>query len=88
MSEINIKTQNLVSQIEKLQQLQLTCEKLEVSSESVEGGGCAIKALNAIDEEYFVLKEMLSLMIDNSVAFFENVHESIVEADELAAKNM
>lgn len=78
----------LDDKIRKLSDLRAECEALDVTAKTLVGGGSSIYLLNGIDEEYTQLKAAVLTLLDNSVGFFKNVRNSMVEVDNEAARQL
>lgn len=88
MSQINVNLSSLEEKIEKLRTLSNTCEAIDASSKALSGSGLSIDALSLIDQQYPLLKKSISTLLLNSISFFENVKNSVVEADAEASSNI
>lgn len=85
MEEINFKVDNLDSAIEELKKLKSNCQNIEIITESVSGSGKPIDILIEIESKYKEIQMSMELLIDNSIAFFENTKTSMVKADKKSA---
>lgn len=90
MSEIKINTAKLEKYISSLkrQKSYLESEKSNYSQVSVSGGGQSVEKLAEVDKYFSTIRSSMLTMISNSVTFFTNVENSMVEADEEAASKM
>lgn len=88
MATINANISALEKAIEKLATLKTECEAISVEANEKEGSGMSIEVIHAVDKEYASIKTTIILLLDNSIAFFNNVKTSLVNADDAAAKKM
>lgn len=88
MEKINVNIAALEGKIEKLMALQTECRGIEVTANTLQGSGMSIQVIHAIDDEYAQLKETMLTLLSNSIAFFQNVKSSLVEADDNAANQL
>lgn len=88
MSEINVNVDSFGTSIQSLRTLKTTCEAIDVTEMSVVGSGDCVNILNAIDKEYATVKSTFLTLLDDSIHFFENIQNSIIEADEQASVTM
>lgn len=85
MNTINVNVEILEDKIQKLENLRTQCESVVVQSKPVQGSGKSINALNNVDKEYVVVKNKIYTLLSNSIVFFNNIKQSVIEADESAA---
>lgn len=85
MEEINFQVDNLDGAIEELKKLKSNCRNIQIITESVSGSGKPIDILIEIESKYKEIQMCMELLIDNSIAFFENTKTSMVNADKNAA---
>lgn len=88
MSEINVNVDSFGTSIQSLRTLKTTCEAIDVTEISIVGSGECVNILNSIDKEYANVKSAFLTLLENSILFFENVQNSIMEADEQASATM
>ena len=88
MSEINVNVDSFGTSIQSLRTLKTTCEAIDVAEISIVGSGECVNILNSIDKEYATVKSNFLTLLENSILFFENVQNSIIEADEQASATM
>lgn len=88
MSEINVNIDSFSTSIQSLRSLKTTCDAIDVAEMSVVGSGDCVNILNAIDKEYATVKSTFLTLLDDSIHFFENIQNSIIEADEQASVTM
>lgn len=87
MPEISLNIELLEEKIQKIRDLKTTCDGIDVSTESLVGSGQSIAIIQLVDQEYPLLKTAMGTLLQNSISFFENVKNSMIEADtEASAK--
>ena len=85
MDSIYINTDVLENKILKLEELRERCMAACVQARVVQGSGDSVEAVRDTDKAYMVIQEKLHTLLSNSVLFFRNIRESVIEADQLAA---
>ena len=85
MIVINTNIVALGEKIQRLRDLKVQCEGLDVRTVPSEGSGWTNAQLWELDNQYTVLRDAMTGLLDNSIQFFENVRQSMVEADEASA---
>lgn len=85
MDNIKVNIAALEEKIGKLTTLKTDCESIDTSAENLVGSGMSIEVLHAIDKEYDTIKAAVVQLLGHSIAFFENVKSSMIEADEEAS---
>lgn len=88
MATINTSITALEEKIGKLKTLKSECEARCVDPNDVVGSGMSIEVIQAVDTEYQTIKIAVQTLLDNSIAFFENVKLSLVRADNNAANKL
>lgn len=88
MKKISVNIEKLEDKIQKIKELKADCENIDVSIESQVGSGNSIEIIHLIDKEYSLLKKSIELLLQNSISFFENIKESMIEADTEASANI
>ena len=88
MAEININIEALEQKIEKLQTLKEECDNVSIWNEDVVGSGQSTGLVRDIRCEYKTIKDTISLLISNSISFFNGVKESAVSADSESANKL
>ena len=87
MAEISLNIELLEEKIQKIRDLNTTCEGIDVATEPLVGSGQSIAIIQLVDQEYPMLKTAISTLLQNSISFFENVKNSMIAADaEASAK--
>lgn len=85
MVKINANIAAMEEKIGRLKTLRTECEAIEATANTVVGSGMSIEVVQAVDVEYAQIKTAVLTLLDNSIAFFNNVKQSLVEADVKAA---
>lgn len=88
MIVINTNVLALNEKIDRLRALKVRCEGLDVSTVWAEGSGLTNAQLRELDGQYEALRSAMTQLLDNSVLFFENVRQSMVETDNAAAASI
>lgn len=88
MAEININIEALEQKIEKLQTLKGECDDLQIWDENVVGSGQSTELVKDIRFEYKTIKDTMSLLIANSISFFNGIKESAMSADSESANKL
>lgn len=88
MGEIKVNVEILEEKIQKLRDLKDSFSEIDVTVEEVVGAGESIGVVNAIDEEYTLVKSKILTLIHNSIKFFENLKSSVIDADEASASGI
>lgn len=87
MAEISVNIELLEEKIQRIKDLKTLCDGIDVSAESLVGSGESIAIIQLVDQEYPLLKNAIGTLLQNSISFFENVKNSMIEADtEASAK--
>ena len=85
MSKISVNIESLEEKIQKIRDLKDSLDSIDVSTETLSGSGQSIEILTLIDQEYPLLKASVMSLLANSISFFENTKNSIIEADKEAS---
>lgn len=85
MNQINLNIDLLDEKIQKINNLKLTCDVIDVNEVPLSGSGESIAIIQLVDKEYSLLKSAVVTLLQNSVSFFENVKNSMIEADSEAS---
>ena len=88
MAEININIEALEQKIEKLQTLTEECDNVSIWDEDVIGSGQSTELVKSIRCEYKTIKDTMSLLITNSISFFNGIKESALSADSESASKL
>ena len=87
MAEINLNIELMEEKIQKIRDLKIACDGVDVSTESLVGSGQSIAIIQLVDQEYSMMKTAIENLLQNSISFFENVKNSLIKADiEASAK--
>lgn len=81
MAEISLNIELLEEKIQKIRDLKTLCDGIDVTTEPLVGSGESIAMVHLIDKEYPLLKTAVGALLQNSITFFENVKNSMIEAD-------
>lgn len=85
MNQINLNIDLLDEKIQKINNLKLTCDVIDVNEVPLSGSGESIAIIQLVDKECSLLKSAVVTLLQNSVSFFENVKNSMIEADSEAS---
>lgn len=85
MAEIKINVSEINNAIAQLQSLKTEIDSCPAAPEIV-GGGKTINELEDILQLYLDFNADLSGLVSNTIAFFQNVRDSYIESDEMAAR--
>lgn len=89
MAEINVNKDELKQQIASLNKLAQSLEGKSVKSPSAgKGSGSAQRAAISLLKEYKSLNDSLQRLITNSAVFYQNVLNSMSQADKKAAQGI
>lgn len=87
MAEIKVNSNNLSFEINKLRVLKQKIAAAAQNSPSVIGGGTTIQEIQNIGNKYVLLYDKVELLVDNTIAFMNNVNTSYVSSDKKASKH-
>ena len=88
MAEIKINLEKLTEKIGKLQTLKSECDSITTTEKDRVGAGQCTLLVESLRNNYKPLKEALSLLISNSIQYFNSVKESAVKADQRASEKL
>lgn len=89
MSKIVINEDALAEKIRELETLKSQCNEHSTwkRRETKSGSGEVVELIDAIDNEYCSLMDDFDTLLGNSIAFFNNVLDSVKSADSNAKRN-
>ena len=85
MAEININIAELEDSIARLRSLQTNAAS---APPATVGGGQTVNELENIADTYRALNRSLSELISNTIHFLDNIKESYMTSDQLAARGI
>lgn len=88
MDQIHVDKEKLKDKISQLKELKSECDRINTKPQALSGGGTSVNALANIDEEYDTIRDAMGQLIENAVGFFENVLNSVTEADEVSSEKL
>lgn len=88
MAEIKIKSNNLTTEIEKLNKLSEKINSSNISCPETIGGGRTVQEIEKLGKLYQKIYKQVGVLVSDTASFMKNVNESYQSSDNKAASSM